>query len=184
MTEPQTKTDLIARLAVVHRGVIDSLNAMSQAQFDNGTDAVWPPSGYLKHLILSNKPVVRALGLPKEKLEETFGLAPQASQTFGQVVEIYTARIASGVRAEDNPQVTPMVYRFPEGVEDVKTHLTEVWDTANQNLFKVLETWSDADLDRYQLPHPVLGLITVREMLFFTLHHNTVHWGDIRQGAV
>jgi hypothetical protein len=30
-------------------------------------------------------------------------------------------------------------------------------------------------LDRLRLPHPGLGLLTVREMLLFTLYHNTHH---------
>ena len=34
---------------------------------------------------------------------------------------------------------------------------------------------SQADLDRYRLPHPLLGKLTVREMLFFTVYHNYHH---------
>jgi hypothetical protein len=37
------------------------------------------------------------------------------------------------------------------------------------------EPWREEDLDRYRLPHPVLGLVTVREMLMFTLFHFDHH---------
>jgi len=30
-------------------------------------------------------------------------------------------------------------------------------------------------VDQYQLPHPVLGKLTIREMLFFTIYHNLRH---------
>jgi uncharacterized damage-inducible protein DinB len=30
-------------------------------------------------------------------------------------------------------------------------------------------------LDRLRLPHPALGKLTVREMLFFTIYHNIHH---------
>jgi hypothetical protein len=35
--------------------------------------------------------------------------------------------------------------------------------------------WREADLDRYLLPHPLLGKLTLREMLHFTLYHNYHH---------
>ena len=38
-----------------------------------------------------------------------------------------------------------------------------------------LGNWSEKDLDKYKLPHPLLGKLTVREMLFFTIYHNEHH---------
>lgn len=35
--------------------------------------------------------------------------------------------------------------------------------------------WSETQLDSYLLPHPVLGRVTVREMLMFTLFHFDHH---------
>ena len=46
---------------------------------------------------------------------------------------------------------------------------------ANDELQKAITRWSEADLDRYQLPHPLLGKLTVREMLFFTVYHQHHH---------
>ena len=36
--------------------------------------------------------------------------------------------------------------------------------------------WSERALDRYRLPHPLLGRLTVREMLLFTLYHSVHHF--------
>ena len=38
-----------------------------------------------------------------------------------------------------------------------------------------VDRWSDEDLDNTLLPHPLLGKLTVREMLFFTIHHVQHH---------
>jgi len=43
------------------------------------------------------------------------------------------------------------------------------------SMTKRVNGWSEADLDRYLLPHPLLGKLTVREMLFFTIHHAQHH---------
>jgi len=43
--------------------------------------------------------------------------------------------------------------------------------------------WSETDLDTHQFQHAALGMITVREVLFFTIFHNTLHWNDIRAAS-
>ena len=37
------------------------------------------------------------------------------------------------------------------------------------------EKWDEKELDEYYLPHPILGKLTVREILFFTIYHNLRH---------
>lgn len=44
-----------------------------------------------------------------------------------------------------------------------------------------LGKWSDKALDSYLLPHPLLGKMTVREILFFTLYHNLHHVNDVQR---
>src|SRR5579859_3509649 len=46
---------------------------------------------------------------------------------------------------------------------------------AVEELGRRVATWSEIDLDRYRLPHPLLGKLTVREMLFFTVQHLAHH---------
>ncbi len=183
MTSPQTKADLIARLNEVNTGVAASVQAQSPEQFNRGTETEWSPANYLKHLLLSNKPFVKGLGRSKELLESAFGLTDRPSRTFEDVVNEYTARIAGGVRAEDSPTVVPITFRIPEGIADEQAYLIETWNATHANLIDVLGQWSEDELNRYQIPHPVMNLITVREMLFFTLHHNTIHWDDIQKGS-
>jgi hypothetical protein len=42
-------------------------------------------------------------------------------------------------------------------------------------MLKKIGQWSEKNLDAYLLPHPLLGKITVREMLFFTTFHTDHH---------
>ena len=182
MSQPHSKTDLIVLLSEVQAGLDSTVQAQSAEQFNRGTETDWSPSDYLKHLLLSNKPFVKGLGKPKEFLESAFGLIDRPLLSFDDVVAEYASKIAGGVRAEDSPTVVPVAFRMPEDVQDSQAYLREMWNATHANLVKTLEDWSEDDLDRYQIPHPVLGMISIREMLFFTLHHNRIHWGDIRQG--
>ena len=42
-------------------------------------------------------------------------------------------------------------------------------------LNKKIDSFDEKDLDRYILPHPLLGKLTIREMLFFTVYHVQHH---------
>lgn len=183
MSDPQSKNDLIERLSHVQREVTEAVQGMSEAQFTSGTMESWSAANYLKHLILSVKPLAKAMNLPAAQLEKMFGQPDHRSRTFAEVAAGYKAKIDGGIRAEDNPPVTPTVYRFPEGITDEKAHLVQGWNDGNNRLIETLKNWQEDDLDIHQLPHPVGGMLTLREMLFFTVYHNTLHWHDIEQAA-
>jgi uncharacterized damage-inducible protein DinB len=50
------------------------------------------------------------------------------------------------------------------------------WQSMGQLYAKNVERWSEKELDKRQLPHPLMGKLTLREMLFFT-HYHTLHHG-------
>jgi uncharacterized damage-inducible protein DinB len=180
MTDPQTKAELIERLSQIQRSLTDTVQAMSSEQFNNGTDTSWSASRYLQHLILSVKPFAKAMKLPTEQLKIMFGQPERLSRNYAEVVAIYKSRLDDGVKAEDYQGVNPNFYRFPEGVEDQQQYLVETWNESNNRLFDALAQWSEEDLDHYQIPHPIGEIMTMREMLFFTVYHNTLHWNDIQ----
>jgi len=53
--------------------------------------------------------------------------------------------------------------------------LLEQWSKASSELVLVAEKWNESELDGYLLPHPLIGKLTIREMLFFTMYHNLRH---------
>ena len=183
MNDSRSKAEVTEQLQQVQRAVHDNIAAMTEAQFNAGSDQSWSAAGYLKHLILSIKPVAKAIKLPQERLQSMFGQPEKPSRTYAEVMAAYQARLAEGIRAEDFDRVTPGFYRFPEGITDEKTYLTQTWDESNERLLAALEQWDEVTLDNHQMPHPAIGMITVREMLFFTLFHNRLHAEDIQRAG-
>jgi hypothetical protein len=183
MSSPQSKAEIIEQLEQVQRSVAESVAGMSAEQFNAGTDESWSAAGYLKHLILSVKPLAKALGLGGERLARLFGRPERTSKTYEEIVALYEARLADGIRAEDFDRVTPAFYRFPDGVEDKQAYLLDTWNESNQRLFDALQQWGEADLDAYSILHPAIGPVTVREMLYFAVFHNRLHGRDIEQAG-
>ena len=171
------KTSIINALNTTSERIAHDIASMSDDQFNAGTDTSWAASGYLKHLILSVKPMVKGMQLPREQMQAMFGTAENGSMTFEQLVDTYNAAMAAGQQATGN--VVPVAYRMPDNITDEKAYLIETWEDASQRLITELENWSEDELDTTNLPHPAIGNITVREMLFFTVHHNRLHHQDM-----
>lgn len=179
LKQPQTKSEIVSALLMICDDIAEKISDMSEEKFFEDRGQMWIRADYVKHLILANKPFAKGLTLPQEQLNEMFGTPDNASMSYADLVHKYESKLATGVGAEDNPPVVPVNYRFPDGITDVKAYLQETFVDANKRIVSALENWTDEALDRYQLPHPAVGMLTIREMLFFTVHHNGAHSKDL-----
>jgi hypothetical protein len=51
----------------------------------------------------------------------------------------------------------------------------QAWQLTNAELLRRVRRWSETSLDAVLLPHPLLGKLTAREMLQFTVYHTAHH---------
>ncbi|MDX2162893.1 MAG: DinB family protein [bacterium] len=180
MANPHTKTEIVEALRVVQTGLSQDVHHMTPEQFDRAEEG-WTAAGYLKHLLLSIKPLVRVYEMPPENILRMFRRPEHTPRSYADLCAAYNMRLAEGIRAEDYDKVVPEAYRMPDDVTDARVYLAQSWNEAHERLFAALDGWTDADLDAHQVPHPALKVVTLREMLFFTLHHNTLHWRDMQR---
>lgn len=167
-----TKASILKALAQIQTSVHDHFAAMPAETFVRSAPDTWSPSEELEHLIKAAQPVCKALGQPKSSLRELFGLAQEPSLSFEALRARYIQGLANGVQATGRylPTQPPTT--------DVDTHqqaLLQDWDDVATALIAAVARWEDADLDRYLLPHPALGKLTIREILFFTIFHSAHH---------
>lgn len=177
-----SKEEILAALQSAQNDVFTTSAQLDEGQFFAQVGDSWSAAGYLKHLILSVKPFARALELPREHFAKMFGKSDGDSKTYAELITFYQSRLADGLRAEQAPDFVPESYKLPDDVgDDGQAYLLETWHQANERLLKNMESWSEADLDAYILPHPAIGKLTVREMCYFTIYHNRLHARDIEQ---
>jgi uncharacterized damage-inducible protein DinB len=172
MSNIQTKTEIIAALQESGRRAHVWFEALPADQFFIREGETWSPSDNVDHMIRAIKPIIKALKLPRVALQTLFGKPDNASKTYDEICTIYAAEIAKGAKAAGSflpDQGTPAQ------AGEKKKELLEQLSTAIEKLASVVETWEEEQLDEAQLPHPIIGKITVREMLFFTIHHNLRH---------
>ena len=142
--------------------------ALDKEKFESTPGNKWSAGQNLDHLIRSIKPLQLAYSLPKFMLKLMFGKANRPSKTYEELVEKYISRLSTGGRAS-GPFIPNTI------VFEQKELLLEKYNKHKEKLISKIGKQSEEELDKYILPHPLLGKITLREMLFFTIHHNVHH---------
>lgn len=174
---PYTKAEIHAAFTAETGAVADYFQAIPPEQFFAAPEKVWTPADNLVHLIKSVSPIVLALSLPKTALRLRFGKAKHASHPLAKIRADYKVFDDAGqaiTTADYEPQVKA-------ATAEEREKIFAKWESKNQQLLTKLEGWSEKNLDFYQLPHPLLGDRTIREMLFFTLYHNMHHVNDVQR---
>jgi hypothetical protein len=138
---------------------------------------IWSPADNLVHLIKSCSPVIMALNLPKAIIKVRFGKAKHASRTVQEIRSVYVeGALVGGAVAGD-----AFLPKINEETPAERQRILSKWQDKGADLDSALTKWSEKELDTFVLPHPLLGNMTVREMLFFTLYHNMHHVNDVQR---
>ena len=132
---------------------------------------VWAPADQVRHLTKAIRAVNKGLRLPRVALLLLFGRSRQ-SRSFEALLADYRAALAGGGRAG---RFTPSAVDAAAQDEAGRARIMAYHAAAVDAFATALERWPDRALDRYRLPHPLLGRLTVREMAYFTLLHNVHH---------
>lgn len=169
---PQTQQDLLRELANLRDRDLIFWIDIAPERFARPMGEAWSPADTVRHLIKSTVPVTRALKLPRLVLRILFGQSNGTSMSCSTLVERYRAVLAGGGKAG---RFSPSPFRAPADLAGSQRDLISECQMGVSALARALEGWTERDLDHCRLPHPLLGKLTVREMLFFTIYHYEHH---------
>ena len=170
--EPFAKAELLGELRSLHEQSTAFWESFGAAEFFAPLGDAWSPADNVRHLLKSNRPVARALGTARVALALRFGVGFRKSRSYAEIRETYRAALAGGVTAG---RFAPRPEPAPADPETARRALMEQREATASALASALARWGEGALDRLRLPHPALGKLTTREMLFFTLYHNLHH---------
>ncbi len=163
-----TRQAIIQTLRERHIKFADDILNLSESNFLFAPNGKWTAGQQLEHIYRAVNALVLPFWLPKFVLKIAFGTANRPSRDYDALVAKYHAKLADGGRASG--RFVPPSVDYNER-EMVRSRLLQ----SVEKLCKALEGYSEEDLDRYILPHPLLGKITLREMMYFTAYHVEHH---------
>jgi hypothetical protein len=127
----------------------------------------WSIAGNLIHLVKSVKGLNKAYAMPKEQLLAAFGKPTHKRIENNELFKRYKAVMATN---PFNPTFAP---DNTEG--DTKASVIDYFTKQHAYFIETLNNFTEEELDNYQIPHPALGNLTVREMYYFTIFHIEHH---------
>jgi hypothetical protein len=162
------KAEIITQLQSSHQQFADYIQSLSTPDFLHQPKGKWTPGQQMDHIVKSVSPVAMAFSLPKIAPRLLFGKSKRPSKSYDGLVEKYKDKLAKGGKASG---------RFvPKWVgQQEQMVLSKQLMHYTNKLCKKIEKCSEAELDQYILPHPLLGKLTFREMLYFTIYHVQHH---------
>lgn len=136
----------------------------------NKPEGKWSAGQHVIHLVQSSRPLLRALRMPNFLLKWRFGKSNRPSRSYEEVVKRYKEKLAlsQGV-------VGPFSLNMPESDHSqAKSWLSQL-SQLNDNINKITLRLKDRDMDTILLPHPLMGKMTLREILMWNAYHTLHH---------
>lgn len=164
-----TKTEIIYNLKQNMLAFSATCVDMDTLNFFSRQDNKWSPAENAGHLMLSASPLIIAFSLPRFTLRLLFKKPNRQGRSFDDMELRYKKKLEEGYKASS--AYIPKQVNTKNDLKYVVTRFNKMYE----KLIAKIETWNDADLDNYLLPHPLLGKLTLREMLYFTIFHIEHH---------
>ncbi len=164
---PMNKSELQQNLLKQYASFIDCINSLPPEEVEISHNGKWSPVKQVDHLVRSVAPVRLAFTLPSFFLRIFFGTANRPSRKYDELVARYHTKLQTGGKASGRF----LPHEKPLSVLKLTTQLTGLIKSLNLKL----DSFSEEQLDKLILPHPLLGKLTLREMLYFTIYHVQHH---------
>ncbi len=168
MKIPQLKQNL----ATSFQETIEWLQAQEAEKFEQGPKGKWNTSQHLDHLMDATKTINMALRVPKFMIRFQFGKPNRASRDYDTIVARYREKLKN-----IPPSVVPRGKKHPL---HKKSALLTKFEEQGKKVNIAINKWTEADLDNYLLPHPLLGKMTIRELLLWMTYHNYHHLNNLK----
>lgn len=163
-----SKKEIIEQLNRKNKDLVAWYTDRPMEAMDIAPEGAWTAGQHLLHLIKSTKPLAVGAGYPRILLRLKFGKTDGQSGSYDDVVKRYQSKLDSGGKATGD--FVPREVKQTE--RDVLVgRMKKEMNVLVNNLHK----WSEKNLDNTAVPHPLIGKITLREMLYFTIYHMEHH---------
>lgn len=168
------RQELIDKLKENHAAFMDYIDSLTAEEYKRSRNGKWTAGQQLDHIRISVKPITQALAMPRLGLKAMFGKANRPSKSYDELVTKYKLKLQAGGVATSR-------FLPKEVVFEQKEHLIKSVNEVVSKLCKQLLDYSEKDLDELTLPHPLLGKLTLREMIYFTMYHVVHHHKSAEQ---
>ena len=144
------------------------INGLTAEEYAFSNDQKWTAGQQSEHIVLCVKPLVQVFSMDKAAIAQTFGRADKPGRSYEVLLDDYLVKLHEGGRAPE--RYVPVITQANQ-----KEALCETLAKLVKDLCSKIETFNEDELDNLLIPHPLLGNITLREMLYNAIYHVKHH---------
>lgn len=153
-----------------HNSLLAFLADHPTEKWNQGPENKWTAGQHVVHLIQSYAAMNKGLGIPKLLLHYKFGKANRGPRTYDEVVANYYNKMSIA-----GDVVSPVSLHMPDTPVDGKQKLIEELTEKKEVIKRRLSNLSEKQMDKYLLPHPLMGRMLLREVIMWSAFHVEHH---------
>ena len=175
-TKMQTKQDIISELENIFNETTAFIEQVDDSIFNKSIDKKWSIAENIDHLSITQNVTALSFNMPKMLLKQLFKTNNRISWNYDETVWKYQRTLNSGGKAS-------FAFQPKVSLAKNKKIVLYFWKKSCDSFLNAAKSWNEEDLDIYIIPHPLIGKITMREFLFFSVYHVKHHLQTIKNIA-
>lgn len=164
------KEAIIDLLEKKHKDTFDWLTKQPIENWEKGPKEKWTTAQHIQHLVDSLQLLNNALSYPRFFLKYKFGTSNRPSRSYNSVAEKYQQRLS-----ENQERARKFNQKLKNPSLKERERLITRFKIQQKKLQYKVKKISDNNLDTLILPHPLMGKMTIREIVMWTAHHTEHH---------
>jgi hypothetical protein len=153
-----------------HQELFDWIKNQPDENWEKGPENKWTSGQQIQHLTNSLQLLNNALSYPKFFIRYKYGTSNRPSRSFNQVAKRYEERLS-----ENQERARIYNHNLKKPLLSEKEHLLAKLQIQNKKLQYKTHKLKDKELDSLLVPHPLMGRMTLREIIMWTAHHTAYH---------
>tara|TARA_R110002073_G_scaffold8207_1_gene45657 strand:+ start:98198 stop:98722 length:525 start_codon:yes stop_codon:yes gene_type:complete len=168
--------NIIEVLESSHHDLFEWLNNHPKEKWVSGPKGKWSTGQHILHLVESSKLLNKALSYPKFLIKYKYGTSNRPSRSYEEVAKRYEQRLS-----ENLERAKKFNRSLNETTIKERPRVIDSLQILNKKLqYKTIKL-KDKHLDTLLLPHPLMGKMTLREIIMWTAHHTEHHLNILKK---
>ena len=171
MPHPASKPEIIDALKSNADSIVEFFSSLPDRQFFDGDPDHWSPAHHVRHLTDACASLERAMRSTRLPLHAT-----GRSRTYAEIRDAATDSLMA--TPKDRLLEMGRTVVIPPGAR--QEEVVRSFAAASAAVRAAAAAWTQDDMDRHAVLHPLIGELTVREMMLFFVVHERHHLKLVR----
>ena len=168
------QVEITKELAKKYGEFVQRIHQLSEEEYlFHPSPGKWNAAQHLNHLVLAVQPLVYVYTLPETAIEAKFGRVERRNDTYEELKAAYLVKLKEGGKAPEQFVPKEEITASKEALTEQLMALIAQYNAAILKLAK-------ADFESLLIPHPLLGLITLKEMAYNASYHVEHHYNGLQ----